>query len=186
MTELELVAVLNLIGVEIKIIEIKALGGVEYEYQFPNETHWVKDYLTFQDRVNCLKIDLKQRRISIPNNLSILATMNTSDNSIYFMDSAFKRRWDWEFIEIEDSRQRADLATRKMSIYGDDKGEWCNFVDKLNSFIRNNYKVIRKIEDKQIGYRFINEPNITEIEIKNKLMFFVWDSVFNNNKKTVG
>lgn len=125
----------------------------------------------------------KERKIKLPSNLSIVATMNTSDNSIYFMDSAFKRRWDWEFIEIEDHTQRTALANRKISLYGQDKGEWCNFVDKLNSFIRGNYKVIRKIEDKQVGYRFINEPTITEVEIKNKLMFFIWDSVFNNNKK---
>ncbi len=125
----------------------------------------------------------KERKIKIPSNLSIVATMNTSDNSIYFMDSAFKRRWDWEFIEIEDNAQRTALVNRRISLYGQDKGEWCVFVDKLNSFIRGNYKVIRKIEDKQVGYRFINELTITEIEIKNKLMFFIWDSVFNSNKK---
>jgi 5-methylcytosine-specific restriction endonuclease McrBC GTP-binding regulatory subunit McrB len=125
----------------------------------------------------------KDRKIYLPPNFSILATINTSDNSIYFMDSAFKRRWDWEFIEIEDGKQKTALANRKISLYGQDKGEWCHFVDKLNSFIRGKYKVIRKIEDKQVGYRFINEPTITEVEIKNKLMFFIWDSVFNNNKK---
>jgi hypothetical protein len=125
----------------------------------------------------------KDRKIYLPPNFSILATINTSDNSIYFMDSAFKRRWDWEFIEIEDSKQRTALANRKILLYEQDKGEWCHFVDKLNSFIRGKYKVIRKIEDKQVGYRFINEPTITEVEIKNKLMFFIWDSVFNNNKK---
>lgn len=156
------------------------------EHFFNNKDVGKQKYEEFQslifDEIGELNL-AKERKIKIPANLSIVATMNTSDNSIYFMDSAFKRRWDWEFIEIEDSRQRAGLATRKVSIYGEDKGEWCNFVDKLNFFIRSKYKVIRKIEDKQIGYRFINEPDITEVQIKNKLMFFVWDSVFNNNKK---
>jgi 5-methylcytosine-specific restriction protein B len=41
---------------------------------------------------------LQQRRINIPHNLSILATINTSDESIYYLDSAFKRRWDWEYV----------------------------------------------------------------------------------------
>ena len=41
---------------------------------------------------------LKQKRINIPNNLSIIATINTSDESIYYLDSAFKRRWDWQYV----------------------------------------------------------------------------------------
>ncbi len=126
---------------------------------------------------------ISDKKIKIPANLSIVGTMNTSDNSIYFMDSAFKRRWDWEFIEIEDEVQRGLLTERRINLFGQDKAEWCSFVDKLNLFIRSNYKLIRKIEDKQLGYRFINNPTISESDIKNKLMFFIWDSVFSNNKK---
>lgn len=124
----------------------------------------------------------KERKIKIPSNFSILATMNTSDNSIYFMDSAFKRRWDWEFIEIEDNLQRNLLQNVQIILDNGTQYHWCTFVDKLNNFIKSNYDKIRKIEDKQLGYRFINEVQITEEQIKNKLMFFVWDSVFGNNK----
>ena len=137
--------------------------------------------LIFED-INEVNL-IKDRKIKIPTNFSIVGTMNTSDNSIYFMDSAFKRRWDWEFIEIEDEVQRGLLTERRINLFGQDKGEWCSFVDKLNFFIRSNYKLIRKIEDKQLGYRFINNATISETDIKNKLMFFVWDSVFSNNKK---
>lgn len=178
-TELELITILKLIGVKLKL-----LADNKYEFQFPNESGWVPNLADFQDRVDCLRIDIQNRRIYLPPNLSILATMNTSDNSIYFMDSAFKRRWDWQFVEIEDERQRTELENCKVVLYEEDKGKWCDFVDKLNFFIRRNYKVIRKIEDKQVGYRFINEASfITEVDIKNKLMFFIWDSVFCNNKK---
>ncbi len=62
------------------------------------------------------------------------------------------------------------------------KHQWCTFVDRLNNFIKDNHDKIRKIEDKQIGYRFINEDIISEEKIKNKLMFFLWDSVFATNK----
>jgi hypothetical protein len=68
-------------------------------------------------------------------------------------------------------------------LFEEDKCEWVHFVNKLNQFIRSNYQYIRKIEDKQIGYFFINSDLITEREIRSKLMFFVWDSVFQNNKR---
>lgn len=177
-TELELMTILKLIGVE-----FKELAKNEYEYKFPNETSWVKNLSTFQNRVDCLRMDITNSRIYLPPNLSILATMNTSDNSIYFMDSAFKRRWDWEFIEIEDPKQRRLLQSSKIILNNGNTYLWCDFVDKLNDFIKSNYEKIRKIEDKQVGYRFINEIEITEEKIKNKLMFFIWDSVFGNNKE---
>jgi hypothetical protein len=98
------------------------------------------------------------------------------------MDSAFKRRWDWEYIEIESEGQRNLLQSVSIKLDNGDTYHWCTFVDRLNNFIKSNYDKVRKIEDKQVGYRFINEDEITEEKIKNKLLFFVWDSIFNNNK----
>ena len=120
---------------------------------------------------------LKEQVIKIPSNLSILATMNTSDSSIYYMDSAFKRRWDWEFVNIDGEPVKAegDVFTNR--------GDWQDFVGKLNTFIKANYKYIRGIEDKQIGFWFITDDVIEKSTIQNKLMFFIWDNVFNRDKK---
>ena len=177
-TELELMTILKLIGVE-----FKELAKNEYEYKFPGEADWRKNLTTFQNRVDCLRMDIDNSRIYLPPNLSFLATMNTSDNSIYFMDNAFKRRWDWEFVNIEDDNQRSVVENRKVQLYDTEICAWNDFVDKLNSFIRSHYKTIRKIEDKQIGYFFINEEIVTHEHIKNKLMFFIWDSVFSTSRK---
>ncbi len=119
-------------------------------------------------------IKITDKSIRIPPNMSIIATMNTSDNSIFYMDSAFKRRWDWEFIKGE--RQEASI---------DGKYDWSLFVDNLNRFFVDNSKFIRQIEDKQIGYWFINAKNkkITTNDIRNKLLFFIWDSVFSRDKE---
>ncbi|MEG4485426.1 restriction endonuclease [Microcoleus sp. D2_18a_B4] len=140
------------------------------------------DYI-FSDLSEEKRVRLQECKIKLPPNLSFLATMNTSDNSIYFMDSAFKRRWDWEFVNIEDDNQRNVVSSKRVKLYNNDTCAWNDFVDKLNEFIRSHYKTVRKIEDKQIGYFFINEEIITEEHIKNKLMFFIWDSVFSNNRK---
>lgn len=128
---------------------------------------------------------ITNRKIYIPPNLHIIATMNTSDSSIYYMDNAFKRRWDWEFVNIQQHDEGLPdvLNLRYVMLYGENKGKWVDLVDKLNKFITSNHQHIRKIEDKQIGYFFINSDTISEHEIKSKLMFFIWDSVFQNNKK---
>ncbi len=130
-------------------------------------------------------IKMSDRKIKIPPNLHIVATMNTSDNSIFFMDNAFKRRWDWEFVDtfIDKEEQPRQIREKQIFLWEEYAGIWPNFVNKLNLFIRSNYKVIRKIEDKQIGYFFLDDEEITEEQIRSKLMFFVWDSVFPNNKK---
>jgi 5-methylcytosine-specific restriction endonuclease McrBC GTP-binding regulatory subunit McrB len=173
-TEIELITILRLIEVQ-----EKSLADNKFEYQFPGENHWVQDYSIFQNRVDGLNLKLKERAIKIPPNLSIFGTMNTSDNSIYFMDSAFKRRWDWEFVNWDDSKPPAPT-------YGTGgilaENDWKNLIKKLNGFIKKHHGSIRGIEDKQIGYYFIKPP-VTAEQIQNKLMFFLWDSVFNRDKK---
>lgn len=132
------------------------------------------------------KINIKVERsnvvgssLRIPPNLSILATMNTSDNSIYFMDSAFKRRWDWEFVNWDDSKPPAANYGNGGVLSEDD---WKKLIKNFNGFIKSHHASVRGIEDKQIGYYFVKSP-VTAEKIQNKLMFFAWDSVFNRDKK---
>ena len=129
--------------------------------------------------IGLTKLQLASYQIRIPPNLSIFATMNTSDTSIYYMDSAFKRRWEWEFVPVKNGLE--DVGARK--IEGREAGSWVTFVDKLNQFIRNHAASIRGVEDKQIGYFFINDQTIARSKIQNKVMFFLWDSVFARDKK---
>lgn len=171
--------------VTLKRITYKKSGIIQKEeYLFdssPCSESEYKEYrdVIFDDLSSEKKISLHDRNIKLPPNLSIIASMNTSDNSIYFMDSAFKRRWDWEFIDISSPEQRSKQKGRSLS----DGFSWQEFVDNLNSFIKDNGAIIRKIEDKQIGYFFIKENVITGESIKNKLQFFLWDSIFSNDKK---
>ena len=130
-----------------------------------------------QTRLNFLNCHFENRTIKTPPNLSILASMNTSDSSIYYMDSAFKRRWEWEFIDVDSNTVSAE------GVAFENRDEWQAFVSKLNAFIKSNHKSIRGIEDKQIGHFFITDDEIQKSSIQNKLMFFLWDSVFNRDKK---
>ena len=135
---------------------------------------------TFQPKLAYLNFDLVNKTIKIPPNLHIIATMNTSDSSIYHMDTAFKRRWEWQFIDVN-----SELVKTEGIAFKSEK-EWIDFIGKLNQFIKSNHNYIRGIEDKQIGKYFIKGDSQNQIEysiIQSKLMFFIWDSVFNRDKK---
>jgi 5-methylcytosine-specific restriction endonuclease McrBC GTP-binding regulatory subunit McrB len=112
--------------------------------------------------------------------------MNTSDNSIYFMDSAFKRRWDWEFMDCEE-RTIPDAnyfpEGGQLGVESITRVQWNQFVQKLNLFFKSKHQYIRGIEDKQIGRFFIKDGKIEADKLRGKLMFFVWDSVFQRDKK---
>jgi 5-methylcytosine-specific restriction endonuclease McrBC GTP-binding regulatory subunit McrB len=133
---------------------------------------------------------LKQRRIRIPQNLSILATINTSDESIYYLDTAFKRRWDWEYIKAPvglfiDESVPLELRSVKLVIDDQDMGLWSHYIVGINELIKLNCQVIRRIEDKQIGWWFIKpeDGKVDLRQVKDKLMFYLWDSVFARDKR---
>jgi 5-methylcytosine-specific restriction endonuclease McrBC GTP-binding regulatory subunit McrB len=173
-SELELHKILLLIGFDDG-------GNVGfYKYGKAKNPKALEEY---QDVLSKIKIyvdgsNVVGSSVRIPPNLSILATMNTSDNSIYFMDSAFKRRWDWEFVNWDDSKPPAATYGKGGTLEEDN---WRKLIKNLNGFIKSHHASVRGIEDKQVGYYFIKQP-VTAEQIQNKLMFFLWDSVFNRNK----
>lgn len=115
--------------------------------------------------------------LKMPNNLSILATMNTSDQSLFPMDSAFKRRWDWEYIPI--NYDESNNPSSEFIVEFDDKTyfSWLDFIEKVNDKIKNNHNLGM---DKCIGNYFIN-PTDNIISLKtfiNKAIFYLWNDVF--------
>ncbi|MFC6097674.1 McrB family protein [Flavobacterium qiangtangense] len=110
-------------------------------------------------------------KIILPNNLYILATMNTSDQSLFPMDSAFKRRWDWEFVPIN----YGDASSLNLVIE-EDKYNWGNFIENINPKI----KELTGSEDKQLGNRFVNpkDGHITFEQFRSKVIFYLWSEVY--------
>lgn len=116
----------------------------------------------------------------LPHNLHIWATMNTSDQSLFPIDSAFKRRWDWKYVPIEynplDKRSQQPLNW-KFKV-GDKLYSWGEFLKKINPEIYS----ITESSDKQMGYFFAKaEPKtgiISEEVFLNKVLFYLWTDVF--------
>lgn len=115
------------------------------------------------------KEGLESNKLALPSNLHILATMNTSDQSLFPMDSAFKRRWEMEYVPINLEQEKAAKFT--FQVNGLDYS-WVEFLAKVNPLIRK----ATDSEDKQMGEFFI-KGNVTEDEFKNKVMFYIWNDV---------
>jgi 5-methylcytosine-specific restriction endonuclease McrBC GTP-binding regulatory subunit McrB len=168
LSELEYEQLLDLIG----IVRFKSAAspGV-FTYKF-NGQH-LEDVNTLLD-----KIRIENQQIALPPNFYLLSTMNTSETSVFYMDSAFKRRWEWQFVHPS-----GDMLRDEEILYTDSNSyEWRLFIDKVNRFIVDNARAIRSIDDKLIGYYFLNKAPVRYSDIQNKLMFFIWDSVFQRDK----
>jgi hypothetical protein len=135
----------------------------------------LKEYLRSQFIGN---EDIDGEKLVLPPNLNILATMNTSDQSLFPMDSAFKRRWDWEYIPInyEDSENNKS-SKFKVQLSETESFSWLSFIKSVNSVIKQNDNLGM---DKCLGNYFI-KPETEEIDIEtfvNKAIFYLWNDVF--------
>ena len=116
----------------------------------------------------------------LPPNLYIWATMNTSDQSLFPIDSAFKRRWNWKYMPIEyrplDKKTQQPIDW-KFKI-GDNLYSWGQFLSIINPEIYT----LTESSDKQMGYFFAKVDNatgiISEDVFLNKVLFYLWTDVF--------
>ena len=111
---------------------------------------------------------IKNGELCLPPNLRIFATMNTSDQSLFPMDSAFKRRWDWEYVPVDYNEPESNFTIT----LGEGKYRWLEFLQTINQRI---FKTTNS-EDKQMGNFFI-KADVSESEFKSKVMFYLWNEV---------
>lgn len=105
----------------------------------------------------------------IPSNMSIIATMNSADQGVYVMDSAFKRRWQFEYMPIQ--FEESDLSLIEIDGFG---MKWKDFGKILNEYLSD----IGIEEDKLIGQRFISKNDLKNKElVAAKLLIYLWDDV---------
>jgi hypothetical protein len=142
----------------------------------------LKEFLEHNEK-GLLNVDfgLKGGKLKLPDNLNILATMNTSDQSLFPMDSAFKRRWDWEYIPINYSENTEENTSAKfvVELIEGEYFNWLDFIKNVNKLIKSNDNLGM---DKCLGNYFI-KPDIDEntISLKsfiNKAIFYLWNDVF--------
>lgn len=96
-------------------------------------------------------------KVRIPSNLSILGTMNTSDQNVFTLDTAFQRRWRMRLIENNFNNVRTSLANAQIL---DTQITWRNFCETINGIIVSNKAKMASAEDKRLGVYFIHESDL--------------------------
>lgn len=118
------------------------------------------------------------KKMQLPPNLHIWATMNTSDQSLFPIDSAFKRRWDWRYIPIDYTDKGHYIAC------GDTQYSWADFLQKVNDKVES----VTQSEDKKLGYWFMGngaeQKEITVDRFVSKVVFYLWNDVFKDFGKS--
>ena len=138
----------------------------------------VEDYTSNYD--STLSEDVQHGRVLLfPPNLYIWATMNTSDQSLFPIDSAFKRRWAWDYIKITDGKKGWMIQGADYSC------DWWTFIQEINKKIAT----ATSSDDKKLGYFFCkakkNETVIDEKTFVSKVIFYLWNDVFKDNDNTI-
>lgn len=135
---------------------------------------------------------IEGNKMKLPDNLIIYASMNTSDQSLFPMDSAFKRRWDWEYIPIvykdEKSKDDDNLSFKFIVDIDNNKSfEWIDFIEKINlNHIMDNQSLGM---DKCLGNYFI-KPDLKDNRVSlnafiNKVIFYLWNDVFKDEDSVI-
>jgi 5-methylcytosine-specific restriction endonuclease McrBC GTP-binding regulatory subunit McrB len=143
--------------------------------------------LTEKQKKQFLKESIwKGKELILPPNLRIWATMNTSDQSLFPIDSAFKRRWEWKYVKITNGYEKDDEGKYKLKdgekiplnwkieTNGQD---WYGFIQQINKIISN----MTSSADKQLGYFFClaDKDGIISTEtFVSKVLFYLWNDVF--------
>ena len=140
--------------------------------------------ITNKDEINQLygeahmvNLIMKGERLVLPSNLYIWATMNTSDQSLFPIDSAFKRRWDWKYVPIREGRDKETNTPLNWYINtGDKQYKWWSFISLVNKLIGS----LTNSEDKKLGYFFCKakDGEIDADLFVSKVIFYLWNDVF--------
>lgn len=162
-----------------QLLDRKPDGSSKYEVTAEEE---LNKYLLSDDGFGSDHEGIKDGKLRFPSNLKIIATMNTSDQSLFPMDSAFKRRWDWIYVPIDLKCKFSDFTIK---LENKKEYSWLAFLEKINKQIFDT----TNSQDKQIGNWFIDAQNtskiISEDTFKNKVIFYLWNDVFKDEENTI-
>lgn len=125
-----------------------------------------------------LSIKLVNGSIYIPPNLSILATMNSSDQAVMPMDTAFKRRWRFKYIPLGFDNCTVGTISLSVPVRGKIGTTWSIFAQSVNTILSD----LEIPEDRHLGPFFLNQNELKDLDsqsesVTGKLFMYLWDDV---------
>ncbi|MFS6019338.1 hypothetical protein STT28_09945 [Streptococcus agalactiae] len=119
------------------------------------------------------------KKIFLPRNFHIIGTVNTSDQNVNVIDTAFKRRFEFVYVDVSPVSKDGTIMNEYVFTLANKEFEWNKLYMSLNKLITTKLELS---EDKQIGQFFIKFNNYSNDEqkfaaIQNKLLHYLWDDV---------
>lgn len=155
-----------------QLLDRKCDGFSEYPIKADNDlAAYLAEKLSDSPRTDIPELVKSGEELVLPSNLYIWATMNTSDQSLFPIDSAFKRRWEWKYMPInnhEDKGYQIEIGSAKY--------DWWGFLVRINHVINDT----TNSEDKKLGYFFAKakDKTIDAEQFVGKVLFYLWNDVF--------
>ena len=121
-----------------------------------------------------------EEKIRIPSNMWILATMNTADQNVFTLDTAFQRRWKLHHMKND----VMSAGHSKAKIEGSEI-EWGTFASVINEMVTDYSLEMMSSEDKRLGAYFVKKNELSEEEFPEKVLKYLWDDAFKMKKDAV-
>lgn len=121
-----------------------------------------------------------EEKIRIPSNMWILATMNTADQNVFTLDTAFQRRWKLHHMKND----VMSAGHSKAKIEGSEI-EWGTFASVINEMVADYSLEMMSSEDKRLGAYFVKKNELSEEEFPEKVLKYLWDDAFKMKKDAV-
>ncbi len=150
-------------------------GASQYDADFPSEE--------FQNWWN-ESTGTTGEKLKLPSNLTIFASMNSADQGVFPLDTAFRRRWMQTYVPIDYGN--ASEGSVEISIDGPDpvKVQWSKFVEKLNYYLTNQLGASIP-EDRLVGQRFLSPADLEDGKLPGKLLIYLWDDVLRHHGREI-
>jgi 5-methylcytosine-specific restriction protein B len=171
--ELNRAPAMSVFGELFQLLDRKVSGASEYGVGFPSDEF--REWL--DHKTNMVHVEIR-----LPSNLSIYASMNTADQGVYPLDTAFRRRWDDEYIFI-DWDNCPDIKLAIFDTEGSEKEtSWKLLGSEVNKVLLDN----NHPEDRLLGQWWINEKDVSSIDntVPNKLLNYLWNDLLRHDVPT--
>lgn len=153
--------------------EIFQLLDRKKENDYPEDSVGESEYAITNYDVASEVFDDDNVKVRIPSNLFILATMNTSDQNVFTLDTAFQRRWNMKHIENDvKSAKHSKMLIENSAI------DWGTFAEVINEEVLRVNDGLASSEDKRLGAYFVSMDELGPEPFAEKVLKYLWDDAF--------